>query len=192
MYRAEVGLAYQDQVIQALTQALQQQQAGQDPAQALAFAKQAFDEAERQMKATIAFVPDEYDNYVFLANLYNLGGQYFQDDTYYEKARATAEQGIQVERYGPAIRYQHASALWRLKQNDKAIDELEYALEMDPRFSDAVVLLSNILQEEGKTGEAKAVLEDFVAKEAALGVEAPPSVTSALQSLTTSATTTAP
>ena len=187
MYRSEIGLAYQDQVINAITQGMQQQQAGQDPTAALQYAQQRFDESERYMLAAIDFVPAEYDNYVFLANLYNLGAQYLNNPEYYQKAADIAERGIKVERYGPAIRYQHAQALLGLKKKSEAIKELKYALEMDPRFSDAAVLLATIYRQDGDPTAAKKVLEDAVAA----GVSSP-DVQQALVELTSTPTTSAP
>ncbi len=187
MYRAEVGLAYQDQVINALTQALQQQQSGQDPQGTVNIARQKYQEAERTMLATIAFVPAEYDNYVFLANLYNLGGQYLGDKTYFEKAISIAKRGIAVERFGPAIRYQYAQALSQAGQTDEAIKQLAYAIKMDPRFQDASVLLATLYAQQGKTAEAKKVLDEAVAQ---AGGTAPPDVAQAIQSLIGTSTST--
>jgi O-antigen ligase len=186
MYWAEVGLAYQDQVINELTLALQQQQAGQDPTSAMNFARVKFVDAEQALKATIDFVPPEYDNYVFLANLYNLGGQYFGDPTLFDKAITVAKEGIKVERYGPAIRYQYAQALYRTDKTDQAISELKYAVKLDPRFADGSVLLATIYADTGNKAEAKKVLDAAVA---AAGGTAPPSIAIAQQSLLTTETT---
>ena len=183
MYRAEVGLAYQDQVINALTQALQAQQQGQDPTEAVDYARQRFVDAEQAMLSTIAFVPPEYDNYVFLANLYNLGGQYLQDKSYYEKAIKIAKRGIEVEPYGPAIRYQYSKALVDTGQAEEAVKQLRYALKMDPRFSDAAVLLATTLKREGDEPAARKVLDDAVAAAAAWGQPAPIDVNQARESL---------
>lgn len=186
MYRAEVGLAYQDQAINALTQAIQAQQAGQDPAAALAVAQEKFNLSEQYMLDTIDFVPAEYDNYVFLSNLYNLGGQYL-DDKYFASALKIAEKGIEVERYGPAIRYQHAQALLATGKVDEAVKELKFAVEMDPRFSDGVVLLARAYQQQGNVADAKKVLDAAVA----IGVNSP-DVQQAIQELTSTPTTSTP
>ncbi len=105
IYRAEVGLAYVDQLSTSLNAASQ----GSDQ-EAIAAAQAAFVGAETSLRDTISFVPWEYDNYVFLSNLYNLGGQVYGSQ-YYKQALETARQGIEVERYGPAIRLQFARAL---------------------------------------------------------------------------------
>ncbi len=72
MYRAEVGLAYNDEFIQLYQQAFQAQQTGQDPSQYQTAAQEAFKRAESSLLATIKFVPYEYDNYVFLAGALQL------------------------------------------------------------------------------------------------------------------------
>lgn len=189
IYWAEVGLAYQDQVINELTLALQQQQSGQDPTTALNLAHDRFLTAENSMLETIKFVPAEYDNYVFLANLYNLGGQYFGDKTLFDKAIAISKKGIEVERYGPAIRYQYAQALDQTGKTQDAISELKYALVMDPRFSDGSVLLATIYAKQGNTAEAKKVLDAGVA---AAGGVVPTGIAQAMASLLGTSTTTTP
>jgi predicted Zn-dependent protease len=145
-------------MINYLTLALQQQSQGQDATQAANMAKQKFDLAESEMLSTIAFVRPEYDNYVFLANLYNLGGQYF-DSAYYDKALEIAKRGIEVEPYGPAIRYQYAQALSSTGKVDEAIKELKYALGLDTNFKDGAILLASIYQSQGKIADARAVLD---------------------------------
>jgi O-antigen ligase len=187
MYRAEVGLAYQDQAINALSQGLQAQQSGQDPSAAFAVSKQKFDLAEKYILETIDFVPAEYDNYVFLANLYNLGGQYLANPAYFDKAIKIAQRGIKVERYGPAIRYQYAQALLLTQKRAEAIRELKYAIKMDPRFSDAIVLLADAYKQGGDVAAAKKVLDDALA----IGVNSP-DVQQAVKDLTSTPTTPAP
>ena len=142
MYRAEVGLAYTDEALEYINQAQAAQQAGQDPQTFVVAAQEKFTAAERSLKETIAFVQPEYDNYVFLANLYSMGAQVFGQNDFYTKAVQTADQGIAVERYGPAIRVQRARALIGLNRQDEAIKELETAFGMDPAYAEAALLLA--------------------------------------------------
>ncbi len=143
MYRAEVGLQYQDVFVAAINQARSAQQAGQDPAAYLQQADYAFRQAEQAFLETIEFIPPEYDNYVFLSNLYNMGGLYLNEQ-YFERAAAIAERGIEVEEYGPAVRLQYAWALDNLGRQEEAVEELEYASEMDPDYTDAHFMLANL------------------------------------------------
>ncbi len=95
-----------------------------------------FQQAEAALLDTIAFVPAEYDNYVFLSNLYNVAGQML-DPSYYEKAVAIADKGIEVEPFGPALRVQRARALVALNRPDEALKDAEFAVKMDPIYTEA-------------------------------------------------------
>lgn len=159
MYRAEVGLAYTDEVIALVTQAMSTEQTGGDASQLYARASDTFSLAEGEFRDVIAFVPEEYDNYVFLANLYNLAGQFF-DRKYFEEALEVSRQGIEVERFGPAIRFQHARALYETGKVDEAIKELEYAHSMDPKYVELTLLLAEYKQSRGDIEGALKVLKE--------------------------------
>jgi tetratricopeptide (TPR) repeat protein len=154
MYRAEVGLALMDETLAAVNALA----SGQGDQQAtLVQAQDAFRRAELSLKETIAFVPWEYDNYVFLANLYNLGGQFF-DPAYYEQAIEISEKGVEVEEFGPAIRFQYARALQGADREGDAIEQLETAVGMDPAYNEAATLLASIYETRGELDEAIRVL----------------------------------
>lgn len=155
MYRAEVGLANTDEVIADLNAA---SNGSTDQQTALAQAQAAFGRAEYSFKQTIDFVPSEYDNYVFLANLYNLGGQFF-DPNYYQQAIKVGLQGVKVEPFGPAIRLQLARGYVATNQFDKATKELQRAFDMDPAYTDVVMMLADLYQQTGHTDKAIDVLK---------------------------------
>ena len=157
-YRAEVGLAYTDEVLANVNAASQAQQQGQDPAPYVAAAKDKLGLAELSLLDTIRFVPAEYDNYVFLSNLYNLAGQMF-DPRFYTNAIKTARDGIAVEPYGPAIRVQLARALIATGQVDQAIKELEFAVSLDPVYSEASLTLAQEYQKTGRIADGIKVLK---------------------------------
>lgn len=157
MYRAEVGLAYTDETVAHINQALTATQSGGDAGASIQAAERTFRLAEAKIKEAIEFVPAEYDNYVFLTNLYNLAGQFF-DERYYQDAIVTAEQGIEVSEFGPAIRYQYARALHGSGQVDRAIGELEYAHSMDPAYSEAALLAASYHEEQGDIASALEIL----------------------------------
>ncbi len=159
MYRAEVGLAYTDEALDYINQAQQAQQSNQDPQPLVVAAKQKFNLAEVSLRDTIAFVPPEYDNYVFLANLYNMGAQMFAEPSYYEKAAEVALDGIAVERYGPAIRLQYARALIGQNKSSEAIRELVTAFEMDHAYTEAAILLAQLYEQDGQYAKALDVLK---------------------------------
>jgi len=157
MYRAEVGLAYMDYASQVLASAQQGDTATIQQAYNL------MQQAERSFKDTIKFVPAEYDNYVFLANLYIQMGNYF-DPAYYEQAKAIALQGIGVEKYGPAVRVEYARALHATQEDPEAIKQLKYSLGLDPAYGAAAYLLSTIYEDQGDLAGALEVLKDVDAR----------------------------
>ncbi len=157
MYRAEIGLAYTDEVIDNLNAAVQAQQQGQDATVYTRAVAEKLSLAEASLLDVIAFVPWEYDNYVFLANLYNLGGE-MVDPAYYQKAIEIARRGIEVEPYGPAIRTQLARALIATGGVDEARKQLEYAVKMDPAYAEGALALANIYEKQGQLSKAIEVL----------------------------------
>jgi hypothetical protein len=149
MYQAEVGLAYQDLMIGWISSA---QQGKQTTAEAQQQAQQAFVAAEASK--TIAFVPTEYDNYVFLANLYNQGASYL-DKGLTAKAVDIGLRGIEVEPFGPAIRFQTALAYNYQGDDEHAIEQLETATKQDPNYMEPKMLLGDIYRRRGELAKAR-------------------------------------
>lgn len=156
MYRAELGLAHIDSMVALLNQAqsLPEEQAGPY----IQSAQSEFLKAEEALQDTIEFVPWEYDNYVFLANLYNVAADTL-DPAYRDKAVETARQGVEVEEFGPAIRFQLARALMELGEYDEARKHAQFASEMDPDYFEVVLLLGEIELKAGNLEGAKAAYE---------------------------------
>jgi len=155
MYRTQLGQAYQLQMSSLLSTARQAQAAGQDATQPYDQAKLAFQLSEKSMRDAIAFVPTEYDNYNFLSSLYNQAGVYF-DATYYKNAWEVAQQGMEVEPYGPAVRVQGSIALASMGQFDQAITVAKEAAAMDPRYSEPFAMIGDLYRQKGQWAEAKA------------------------------------
>jgi O-antigen ligase len=151
MYRSELGLAHTDAAVALYSQALQGGDASQ---QAMDEAQAQFDLAEQALLEAIEYVPPEYDNYVFLANLYNFGGEAFVSDEYYERAVEIGERGIEVEEYGPAIRTQTSRALVALGRFDEARGHMEFAVALDPNYDDGWLLLADVYRQLGMNREA--------------------------------------
>lgn len=159
MYRAELGLAYQDQMASWLQQA---QQGGANQQQAMEQARLSFLSSEAGMKDVIAFVPSEYDNYVFLANLYNQGGVYF-DRKYFDQAIAVSQKAMtEVEPYGPAIRFQQGLAYQYKGEDAKAVSVLQAAVAQDPAYADPPLLIGQIYERKGDLKVAKQYYESVV------------------------------
>jgi O-antigen ligase len=151
MYRAEVGLAYTDELVNLLNSAQQGQQVTTQQV------SDAFKKAEGSLRDTIAFVPWEYDNYVFLTNLYSTGAQVL-DRAYLEQAIEVGRAGVRVEPYGPAIRLQLARALIESGEVDEAVQHLAFARRMDPSYGEATLLLAKTLEAQGRVEKAIEIL----------------------------------
>ena len=153
IYRAEVGLAYSDAAVARL--------AGQlgDPNTSVDDAKAQFLKAEQSFLDTIEFAPAEYDNYVFLANLYNTMSEYF-DPSYSAKAIDIARRGVEVEPYGPAVRAELARALAVSGRAEEAIREASYALEARSGLRRGRAAALGDLREERAVGQGAGAAQD--------------------------------
>jgi len=154
MYRSEVGAAHKQQFEQAV---------GAGDAAAAA---RAFDAAEKEFKSVIEWVPMEYDNYVFFANLYNQAAFAYGDASYAEKAVAVAQRGIEVEPFGPAIRLQLVTAYLTLKQPQLALEAAERAIQMDPAFTDLWVAIGESNRQLGNLEAAREAFQRALALDA--------------------------
>lgn len=182
MYRAEVGVAYRDLFIQYLNAASQAQSAGQDPTPNMNLAAQAYSKSVGSLEDTIKFVPWEYDNYVFLASVHNIAGQTL-NPSQYDAAIQTAQRGIDLEPFGPAIRiemaralsgkatYEQSQATELLKDKKKAsqaapllqqahdnftkaAEQAKTAADMDPAYGEAWQMLASLYETLGEKGKA--------------------------------------
>lgn len=154
MYRAEIGLAYQDLFLADLGSMRQAQSSGQDARQYAEAAVSSLQSSEAAMRETIEYVPWEYDNYVFLANLCNVAADFGMGDEWRQKAADVAEKGVKVERYGPAIRLQLAIAYNGLGRADEALKQAERAVEMDVRYVDGNMFVGDAYKRRGRNTEA--------------------------------------
>lgn len=155
-YRAQLGLAWKDQFSAEANAAIQAQST--DPtaaAQQLTTAKQDFDNAVAALEDTVAFSPMEYDNYVFLANIYNQAAYYF-DPAYTAQAIEWSQKGIKVEKYGPAIRIQLAIAYLNTGKYDQAIAQAKYGSDLDPAYNEIRLVLGDAYRYAGRLDEARA------------------------------------
>jgi O-antigen ligase len=183
-YRGAVGLAYSSEVRAYLDAGAQAQQNGEDTSQYAEAVKRSFANAESAFKDAIAFVPDEYDNYVSLADLYNTGGAALTKDLY-QSAIAVAQQALDIEPFGTAIRIQLARSLLATGKTAEAIKTLEYVVRIDPTGSQAALALASIYRQQGRVGKALALLKSFDALAPGL-----PGIAEAIQQLEASATPT--
>jgi len=162
MYRSQLGSAYRDQMLGWIQQAQTEQQGGKDPGNSLEQAKNSFQLAERAFLDVIGFVPTEYDNYVFLTAMYNQGGTYF-DPAYFEQAVEIADKGIEVEPYGPAIRFHKSLALYNQGKLEEVVKVLESTITMDPRYTDPMLVLADAYKRLNRLEDAKKLYENVIA-----------------------------
>jgi len=153
MYRSMLGQSYQNQMLAWLKKASEEQSAGTDPSTSLTQAKLSLQEAVDSFKQTIALVPTEYDNYLFLSGLYNQAGNYL-DPVYFKDALTVADQGIVVEPYGPGVRMQRALAQVSMGDAAAAAKTLDAAVDMDPNYTEIHVLYAQVLVEAGRLKDA--------------------------------------
>jgi tetratricopeptide (TPR) repeat protein len=158
MYRSEVGMRYRIELSEIAEAAIQAQQAGQPVAQYSAPMQEKFDSAVTALKDTIAFVPDEYDNYVFIASVYNMGGALI-NPKYYDDAVFWAKKGMAVEPFGPAVVGEYARALIGKGQSDAAITQLLRGWSMDTGNVDLARLAADQYRQTGRMPEAIALLK---------------------------------
>ena len=157
IYRSEVGLASAAEMVGYLDAGARAQQAGQDTSQYATAVKKSFRAAEAAFKEAIAFQPDEYDNYVALADLYNTAGAAI-NERYYDDAIAIARRGLALSPYGTAIRLRLARAYLATGQTAKAVKELEYIVSIDPRDGVAALALAGMYAQQKRFEEGLAVL----------------------------------
>jgi len=142
-YRGEVGLARAQDYVAAADQARAAEQQGVAVTPYRLIERQKFLEAESALGEMIRFAPQVPETYVFLATVYNLAAQSL-DPSLSEQAIATAQDALVVDPFGLPIRVQLAQALAATGETEQAISTLEYALRLDPNFTEAAALLETL------------------------------------------------
>jgi putative inorganic carbon (HCO3(-)) transporter len=161
-YRLSIGLTNLAAMRAYLQAGAEAQQKGLDTTQYEAPIRRSFADAESALKQAIDFIPGESDNYVALANLYNLGASTL-DENLYQSAISTAERGLEMMPLGTALRVQLAQALVATGKTAEAVKALQYCLDVDPMGGDAALALAGIYRQLGQTSEALAVLKSVEA-----------------------------
>jgi O-antigen ligase len=135
IYRSMLGKSYEAVLDYCVRQVNNDRAAGRDPSQSLEQVRAAFEETERMYIETIALVPTEYDNYLFLSALYNKVAPYL-GSAYFGKALDAANAGIEVEPYGPGVRLQKGVAQASMGDTAGALETVLAAAAMDPAYTD--------------------------------------------------------
>ncbi len=162
MYVSELGVAWKDVFSASASTLLQMDPVDPAYAQQYATVQGQLANAEAAYRDAIAFTPMEYDNYVFLANLYNQAS-YYLDAKYVEPAIEVGLQGVAVEEYGPAIRLQLAIAYMNADRYDEAIAQAKYGSELDPNYFEIRVILGDAYRYAGRIEEAKEAYRSVLA-----------------------------
>ncbi len=135
MYRAEVGLALTDEVFDAYSAAQAAQASGpgsvSSPWRALQLK---FQQAEAALLDTIAFVPAEYDNYVFLSNLYNVAGQMIDPLVLREGRRPSPTRASRSSRSDPRFACSVPERSLALGRTDEALKDARVRREDGPEL----------------------------------------------------------
>jgi O-antigen ligase len=158
-YRLGVGLVYLNQMRAYLKAGNEAQQNGEDTSSYEKGVMASFAEAESSMKEAIKFIPGEYDNYVALASLYNLGAAVMNRKDLYQSAIETAQQGLEVMPLGTEARLQLAKAFASTDRTSEATETLEYCVELDPTDGKAALALADLYSGQGRVADALAVLK---------------------------------
>lgn len=158
--RAELGLAASALMGSYIQAAQEAQAAGQDPSQYVAAIRTSFADAIKALQEAIDFQPDEYDNYVGLAEVYNMAGRVL-DPKYFDDSIAAAQKALELSPYGTAIRLRLADAYLGKGETDKAIETLAYVVKIDPRGADAAKALATIYVRQGQLKPALEVLKQL-------------------------------
>lgn len=163
MYRIELGSAWRDLFTSAAQQYQESVLSGTPDETLKAQALDWYARAASAYESVIEYVPQEYDTYVFLANLHNQAATYV-DTQYATDAIDAAKRGVEVEEYGPAIRVQLAIALLLEDRVDEALPELRVATELDPNYKQAWIMLAEAQLRTDDYSGARATLEHVLAR----------------------------
>jgi O-antigen ligase len=161
-YRSMLGKAYESQMLGWLNQASTDQAAKKDTTVDIQQATAAFTNSQQTLKDTIAMVPTEYDNYLFIASLYNEAGTYL-DPKYLPDAITWADKGIEVEPYGPGVRLQKAVAQSASGDINGALATIATAVSWDPNYADIHLFYAQTLTRVGRNADAATVYKQVIA-----------------------------
>ncbi|MRS12120.1 MAG: tetratricopeptide repeat protein [Actinobacteria bacterium] len=183
MYRLELGTAWRDLFRASADEYARKVADGTADSQLKQNTLDYYARASDAYEAMIEYVPQEYDTYVYLANLHNEAAT-LVDPGYAVLAVDAAERGKAVQRYGPAIRVQLAIGLMLQGRLDEAISELEVACDLDPNYTQAYLVLASADRQAGRYDDARAALGHVLTR-----FPDDAEALAALQSLEASATT---
>ena len=134
------------------------QEAGEDTSQYAAAFRRSFIAAEAGLKEAIAFQPDEYDNYVALADLYNTAGGGPRRALLRRGHQCRSARGWSSRRTARLSGCAWPAPISRRGARPRPCKELEYVVRLDPRDGEAALALAGVYAQQKRFEEALAVL----------------------------------
>ena len=128
------------------------------------FNKDAFIAAQSLYEQAISHDPEYAEAYAHLAQIHTMNGQFgWVDDNELADAIALklAQKSVRLDPMLPFARWGLSRILTRgsINQNDRAIEEMEKAIELDPSYADAYAFLGLLYVYEGRAELALSPLE---------------------------------
>lgn len=159
-YRAELGMAHMDLFITSLLE-FDAVRGTEAEGAALARIQATFIDTERVMLESLDFSPWEFENYIFLSNLYAAAGDYL-DSRYYDTSIAIARRGIEEMgfEHDARLRFQLARALRATGTLPEAFEQVSVAVELAPTYAEARVLHAELAEQLGDPEGAEQSLEE--------------------------------
>ena len=158
-YRSEIAIARMDAFVEALLQVdAVRGTANEQAARSLLLG--AFLETERAMLDAMERSPWDFENYIFLANLYAAAGDYI-DPQYYDRSIEVARKGIEEMGivYDARLRFQLARGLHARGQSQEAFEHIKLASQLAPDYLEAQLLFAELARELGEPEAAREALE---------------------------------
>jgi len=162
-YRQGLGMAYLTEMGSYFQAGAVAEERGEDTTPYERGARRSFADAEAAIKDAIDFTPQEYDNYIMLATLYNLAGQTFDSGMYQEAIKAS-EQALEIMPLATTARTRLAQAQVATGRIAEAVKTLEDCVEIDPAAGDAAYSLASLYRQLGRTEDALALLKSVEAR----------------------------
>ena len=157
-YRSEIGRVKLEIAQGWIQEVDNRRRQGAELEPAYTSATAAVDDAASAIKDAIAFSPLEYDNHVLLAELFNRAA--VVNAAYAQRALEAATEAVDIEPFGPAARYAAGFAYANLGRLDEAAEQARMAVEMDPNYFAAWVLLGDLRVAKGDPAEARAAYQE--------------------------------
>ncbi len=127
-------------------------------------ARGALSNAEDSIEEVIRRVPQEFDSYAYLANLYNFAGSWYGKE-YYDRADSLAQDAIDLFPNSPQIRVEQAIALWNVGKEAEAFTQIEVARKLDGGYATTLMVAGDFYAAKGRWTDARVAYQEALAIE---------------------------